>query len=280
MLEIADLRDCPPSGLFYGGRAGRKEGILVDGEPWIAKYPRAASSPVGEYLGAHVYSLLGIPAHETMLGYRGGRVVCACRDFTFPTGRLFEFRDIKNALSDDEEGFVSPPSDGDSVFLGDVLAAIGASDPLRSVPGVLERFWDMFVVDAFVGNPDRNNASWGLLMGPAGRYSLAPVYGLGSCLSGKGDALAASVSCYRVDDGTPRGAAVRPFEYMAASPDPDLRAAVERFARAIDMGAVERLIDSVPEEAYGRVLMAPTAREAHKALLRARLERGVLPILG
>ena len=40
MAEIADLRDCALSGLFYGGRAGQKEGILINGEPWIAKYPR------------------------------------------------------------------------------------------------------------------------------------------------------------------------------------------------------------------------------------------------
>ena len=91
MVEIADLRDCAPSGLFYGGRAGQKEGILIDGEPWIAKYPRTTrdlmgkhlpsytSSPVSEYLGSHIYELLGIPVHETMLGYRAGKIVCACR---------------------------------------------------------------------------------------------------------------------------------------------------------------------------------------------------------
>ena len=114
MVEIADLRDCAPSGLFYGGRAGQKEGILIEGEPWIAKYPRTTrdlagkhlpsytSSPVSEYLGSHIYELLGIPVHETMLGYRAGKIVCACRDFTFPNARLFEFKEIKNALSDDE----------------------------------------------------------------------------------------------------------------------------------------------------------------------------------
>ena len=79
MVEIADLRDCAPSGLFYGGSAGQKEGILIEGEPWIAKYPRTTrdlmgkhlpsytSSPVSEYLGSHIYELLGIPVHETML---------------------------------------------------------------------------------------------------------------------------------------------------------------------------------------------------------------------
>ena len=118
MIEIADLRDCAPSGLFYGGRAGQKEGILIEGEPWIAKYPRTTrdlvgkhlpsytSSPVSEYLGSHIYGLLGIPVHETMLGYRAGKIVCACRDFTFPNARLFEFKEIKNALSDDDAASV------------------------------------------------------------------------------------------------------------------------------------------------------------------------------
>ena len=50
MVEIADLRDCAPSGLFYGGRAGQKEGILIEGEPWIAKYPRTTRDLAGKHL--------------------------------------------------------------------------------------------------------------------------------------------------------------------------------------------------------------------------------------
>ena len=71
-----------------------------------------------------------------MLGYRAGKIVCACRDFTFPNARLFEFKEIKNALSDDDAGFSSAPSDGEVILLGDVLAAIETSDLLRRVPGV------------------------------------------------------------------------------------------------------------------------------------------------
>ena len=197
MIEIADLRDCAPSGLFYGGRAGQKEGILINGEPWIAKYPRTTrdlvgkhlpsytSSPVSEYLGSHIYGLLGIPVHETTLGYRAGKIVCACRDFTFPNARLFEFKEIKNALSDDDAGFSSAPSDGEVILLGDVLAAIETSDVLKAVPGVRERFWDMFVVDAFIKNPDRNNGNWGVLMTAPMAYELAPVYDMGSSLFSK-----------------------------------------------------------------------------------------------
>lgn len=196
-MTIRDVRDCPTSGLFYGGRAGRKEGLLVDGEPWIAKYPRTTrdlvgknlpsytSSPISEYLGSHIFELAGIPVQQTELGYRNGKVVCLCKDFTYPDLRLFEFKELKNSLSDDDEGFSSAPSDGESVYLGDVLAAIETVPVLRDVVGVRERFWDMFVIDAFLKNPDRNNGNWGLLMDADMTYSLAPVYGLGSSLFSK-----------------------------------------------------------------------------------------------
>ena len=307
MVEIVDLRDCGKSGLFYGGRAGQKEGILIDGEPWIAKYPRTTrdlegkhlppytSSPVSEYVGARIYASLGIPVHETMLGYRAGKVVCACKDFTYPDKRLFEFREIKNALSDDDAGFNSAPSDGESVYLGDVLATIETSDLLRAMPGVRERFWDMFVVDAFIKNPDRHNGNWGLLMDVGRSYELAPVYDLGSSLFSKRspslaesrltgdenieqDAFGTNVSCYRLPSEDGRGRAIHPFEYLASTRNPDLDAALVRFVETVDMEAVCALIDSVPAEAFGRVLMTEGVRSSHKLLLRRRLEDGFLPV--
>lgn len=196
-MRIIDLRGCEENGIVYGGRAGRKIGIDFEGAPWLVKFPRTtrdlsgrhlpsyAPGPVSEYLGSHIYQSLGIDAHETFLGYLEGKIVCACRDFTWPDKRLGEFKSIKNGTPDELEGFERIPSDGGCTFLGDVLSAIEASPILRRVDGVLQRFWDMFVVDAFLKNPDRNNRSWGTLRFPDGRSELAPVYGNGSCLFSK-----------------------------------------------------------------------------------------------
>ncbi|MBQ9004000.1 MAG: HipA domain-containing protein [Eggerthellaceae bacterium] len=303
-MEIVNLDSCPESGLFYGGRAGQKVGILIDGEPWIAKYTRSTrdlagkhlpaytSSPLSEYLGSHIYALLGIDAHETLLGYRRGKIVCACKDFTHPDKRLFEFKDIKNSLSDDDPGdFTNVPSDGESVFLSDVLATLSLSEVLRSTPGVRERFWDMFVVDAFLKNPDRNNGNWGLLRSADGSWRLAPVYDLGSALFSKRsdslavaraeyaasleeDAFGTNVSCYRMigEDGTSH--AIHPFEFMARSRDPELAVARTRVLEAVDMSEVDALIDDVPTEAFGCTVLTDERREAHKKLLRYRLENG------
>jgi hypothetical protein len=303
-VDVVNLDLCPDSGLFYGGRAGQKVGILVNGEPWIAKYPRSTrdlagkhlpaytSSPISEYLGSHIYALLGIDTHETMLGYRRGKIVCACKDFTFPDKRLVEFKDIKNSLSDDEVGdFASVPSDGESVFLSDVLATLSLSEVLRTTPGVRERFWDMFVVDAFLKNPDRNNGNWGLLRAADGTWSLAPVYDLGSSLFAKRsdslavarshdesdleeDAFGTNVSCYRVVGEDGHSHAIHPFEYMRESRDPELIAAKQRFLAAVDMDAIDALLDSIPVEAFGCSVLSVERREAHKRLLRYRLEHG------
>lgn len=308
MASILDLRDCPKSGLFYGGRAGQKEGILIDGEPWIAKYPRTTrdlrgkhlpsytSSPISEYIGSHIYESLGIPAQTTQLGYRNGKIVCACKDFTFPGLRLFEFNEIKNALSDEDEGFSSVPSDGESIYLSDVLATIETSEVLRDITGVKDRFWDMFVVDAFLKNPDRNNGNWGILMDPFLSYELAPVYDLGSSLFSKRsasiaeerldnaedidqDAFGTNISCYRLALPDGGSKAIHPFSYMKSTYNPDLSAAIARFASAVDFDAIDDIVDSVPEEAFGVVLMTDAVRRSHKELLRYRFERGIVPLL-
>lgn len=308
MDTILDLRKCPKSGLFYGGRAGQKEGILLDDEPWIAKYPRTTrdlkgkhlpsytSSPVSEYIGSRVYASLGISSQVTKLGYRGGKIVCACKDFTFPNKRLFEFNEIKNSLSDEDEGFSSAPSDGESIYLNDVLAAIETSDLLNDIPGVKERFWDMFVVDAFLKNPDRNNGNWGVLMAAPMDYELAPVYDLGSSLFSKRsasvaearlddvedveqDAFGTNVSCYRLVLPNGGSEAIHPFTYMASTYNPDLDAAIKRFAAAVDFDAIDDIVDGVPEEAFGVVLMTDAVKRSHKELLRYRFEKGIVPLL-
>ena len=154
----------------------------------------------------------------------------------------------------------------------------------------------MFVVDAFLKNPDRNNGNWGVLMRAPMGYELAPVHDLGSSLFSKRsasiaearlgvaedreqDAFGTNVSCYRLvllDGGSE---AIHPFSYMATTYNPDLAAAIERFADAVGFDVVDGTIDSVPGEAFGVVLMTDAVRRSHKELLRYRYEKGRAPLL-
>lgn len=95
---------------IYGGQAGDKEGITINNEYWIVKYPKNTkgmrgdldsytTAPLSEYIGSHIYQMLGIDTHDTMLGIRNGKIVVACKDFCKVEGSLREIRTIKNVYN-------------------------------------------------------------------------------------------------------------------------------------------------------------------------------------
>jgi hypothetical protein len=108
------------------------------------------------------------------------KVICACKDFTRPGVRLYDFCSIKNTVIDSETG-------GTGTELSDILETIERQafvDPII----VSERFWQMFVVDALLGNFDRHNGNWGFLVEEDTQSSsLAPVFDNGSCLLPQAD---------------------------------------------------------------------------------------------
>lgn len=193
-MQKIDFTTCQRvPGKAYNGANGKKIAVLYQGETWILKFPpnvlnrpndqSYSNSCISEHLGSTIFRLLGIPAQETLLGtHVNGRtkVVCACKDFTIPGIRLFDFCSIKNTVIDSETG-------GTGTELEDVLTTIEQQtfiDPMV----VIERFWQMFVVDALLGNFDRHNGNWGFLVDEStGQSALAPVFDCGSCLLPQAD---------------------------------------------------------------------------------------------
>lgn len=194
MDKNIDFTNCPRvPGRAYNGANGKKIAVNYNGEAWILKFPpnvndrpneqSYSNSCLSEHIGSTIFRLLGIPAQETLLGtHTNGKtkIVCACKDFTSPGIRLFDFCSIKNTVLDGESG-------GTGTELADVLQTIDQQtfvDPTI----VLERFWQMFVVDALLGNFDRHNGNWGFLVNETtGASTLAPVFDCGSCLLPQAD---------------------------------------------------------------------------------------------
>jgi len=58
---------------------------------------------------------------------------------------------------------------------------------LQDILGVKEHFWNMFIMDALIGNTDRNNSNWGIILKKDGLKKIAPVYDNGNCLNSKWD---------------------------------------------------------------------------------------------
>lgn len=184
----------------YGGKAGDKEGITINGEYWIVKYPKSTkgmkgdldsytTSPLSEYIGSHIYHILGIDAHETMLGVRNGKLVVACKDFCKNEGSLREIRTLKNIYNEElsrklEESISSTSEDAHFIPIEVMMTHLQYNPILQSIPDIQNRFWEQFIVDMLINNNDRNNGNWGVLY-ENGNYRLAPVFDNGAAFSNK-----------------------------------------------------------------------------------------------
>lgn len=169
---------------MYGGANGSKIGIIIDGDNYMVKFPSKAkhnpdlsyaNSSVTEHIGCQVGSLLNYDMQETLLGSYENQVVVACKDFEESGYRLKEFALLKNSIIDSEQG-------GFGTDLDDILFAI-EEQQLVDPYDLENHFWDMFALDALIGNFDRHNGNWGFLVNEeSGNVKLAPIYDCGSCL--------------------------------------------------------------------------------------------------
>ena len=207
-MKIYDFSDCEYSNRngYYGGAAGDKDGIIFNDEAWIAKYPksnegmsksdklsRTAQTPLSEYIGSHIYEILGYPVHETLLGLRNGLVIVACKDFCNENTRLLEMRTLKNIhISEMNKKFqidLHETDDNHLVDLNELFIHFDLNPEISKIKGVAERFWNQVVIDGLLGNNDRNNGNWGILS-CGNKRELAPIFDNGASFYPKKSTLA------------------------------------------------------------------------------------------
>ena len=168
----------------YDGANGSKICVLYQGERYMIKFPaHAKHNPqmhysngcINEYLASTIYQSLGIETQETCLGIYEGKEVVACKDFCATGERILNFGMMKNQCIDSIHG-------GYGTELESVLTAIDMQqiyDPIA----LRKRFWKMFAADALLGNFDRHNGNWGVIVNEnTMEVRMAPVYDNGSCL--------------------------------------------------------------------------------------------------
>lgn len=171
--------------------AGHKLKIVYNGNVYLLKFseelisdpkkPLQASisnSPASEYLGCYIFNLLGIKAQETLLGVYKNNNVVACKDFIDNSPdpdryQLIEFRKLQTSFL------------GSSSVLGRTPAYDNVLDVFEHHPDLVgireqaeQRYWQMFVIDALIGNFDRHAGNWGYILDRnTNRITdLAPVY--------------------------------------------------------------------------------------------------------
>jgi len=199
-LELINFDNFKQNQRMYGGTAGRKMGITYNGKDYLVKFPgnlkeqkmkninlSYSNSPVCEYIGSKIYEIVGLPVHNTILGIRNNKIVVACEDFLQDGDRLYEFDKIKVTFEPHFLDSNGNETNGVGVDLYEIMMTIQDHPFLQDVPGVKEHFWNMFIIDALIGNTDRNNSNWGIILRKDGSKEIAPVYDNGNCLNSKWD---------------------------------------------------------------------------------------------
>jgi len=173
-----DYSDYPLSSRYYSG-SERKIGIVIDEEEWILKFQykdelKYRFNHVSEHIGSKVFNSIGIPAQITELGLYRGEEVVACKNF-IPEGCMFvPFNDVgESTLERDRDAF--------QYSYEDVMAMLSANKKLTDQDSTIDLFWDMYIVDALLGNFDRHGSNWGFIKNN-NEYTIAPIFDNGSCL--------------------------------------------------------------------------------------------------
>ncbi len=269
----------------YGGANGNKIHIKYQEKGYMLKFPPASkrnraisytNSCISEYLACHIYESLGIKVQETLLGtYTDSRgkekVVVACGDFTTEGKKLIEFAQLKNTCIDSEQN-------GYGTELSSIMTAID-EQTLLLPEKMIQFFWDMFIADALLGNFDRHNGNWGILVDEEHEIAeMAPVYDCGSCLYPQ---LAAEdmmsileneeeinkrIFVFPASAIEENGKKISYFDFISSLRNLDCNDALKRIYGRIDMKKIDSLIDATP-------FLMPVQKEFYQIMLKERKEK-------
>ena len=262
-MEFLNFNDYQVRKKTYGGTNGNKISLMINGELYMLKLPSHApkndnlsyaNSCVSEYIGSHIFNMLGVKAQETILGeytYNGvKRIVVACKDFETDGYILKDFASVKNQIIDSK-------SNGYGTDINDVLETIEKQylvDPVE----LSKVFWNMFAVDALIGNWDRHNGNWGFLYNQqTDDVKIAPVFDCGSCLYPQVDEelilkilndkaqLNARVFDFPTSALSYNGKRINYYKFIKSHEYEECDDAIARIKDRIDLSMIYNLIDSL-----------------------------------
>lgn len=281
---MIDFTSLPHKNKAYAGANGSKISVICNGALYMLKFPPPptknpslsyTNSCISEYLGCQIFASVGIPVQETMLGtytVRGKeKIVVACKDFTSPGIVLQDFASMKNQAIDSVRN-------GYGTELSDILLTIGTQNAIDS-SALLQRFWDMFIVDALIGNWDRHNGNWGFLYNTNDdSLTIAPVYDCGSSLYPQADAdmmqtvltskaardhriFNIPTSAIQID-----GKKINYFNFISSLENRDCNEALQRILPRINLIEINQIIDDIP-------VIDDLQKSFYKTMIAERKER-------
>lgn len=172
----------------------KKKTLIYENKRYLVKFPDPVreknkkisyiNNAFSEYVGSHIFEMIGFDTQKTILGtytYNGKeKIVCACEDFTNGNQVLYEFENLVLSANPDKKI---------ETELSDIMEVVDEINNTKKINIILndnirEKFWDMFIVDSLIGNTDRHNGNWGLLINArSSGAKFSPIYDCGSCLN-------------------------------------------------------------------------------------------------
>lgn len=173
-----DFSNYEVSNTYFGG-SEKKLGLIISGNEYMIKFQKQTefgkrNNHISEYIGSHVFEILGFPVQETYLGTYNGQQVVACKSFIENGYQFVPFNDVGESTLDHDK-------DKYQYSYTDIMKMLYDNSKLTNVSETVEAFWQIFVVDALLGNFDRHGANWGFLK-KNNKYTLAPIFDNGSSL--------------------------------------------------------------------------------------------------
>lgn len=251
--------------------------LLKLSEPMSEKHSAISYSynALSEYIGCHIAEMLGLEVQQTRLGLytytssRGDektRLACLCKDVRTDGEQLIHADTIE--LSD-----YDARTDLSFESINAIIQKVKGITPKK-----LEDFYyNMFVLDAFIGNTDRHNGNWGILQN-RDQVRISPIYDCGSSLlpflsedgisSGNRNSLYLS-ACSAI---TSNGIRINYTEYLTRTENLQVDNALKRVFPRINMAQINAFIDGID-------FISVERKNMYKEFLQTRYHKILIPAI-
>lgn len=238
----------------------KKKTLIYNNKKYLVKFPDPIrernknisyiNNAFSEYIGSNIFKIVGFEVQNTILGtynYNGKeKIVCACEDFTDENHILYEFENIALSVNPDKKI---------ETELEDIIEVINVITKTMKVKEFKEKFWDMFIIDSLIGNKDRHNGNWGILLNKITNISeFAPIYDCGSCLNSTlSDSEIENLSETEIKNLAintyscikENGKKINAMSYIKSLKNSDCNNAIFRVFDKIDLNKIEEFINNV-----------------------------------
>ncbi len=275
---MKDYSNYPEGNRYYSG-AERKKSILIDKKPYLVKFQKNSReglrfNHVSEFLGSHIFSMLGIETQETFLGTYKNENVVVIQDFLGKDEIFVPFNGVgDSSLEQDKERY--------QYSYEDIIGMLRDNVKLTDVEQTIDLFWDMFIIDALIANFDRHGSNWGFIK-KDNQYRLSPIFDNGSSLFPQlntdekietvlenQEEIDMRIYKFPTSQVKYKGKKSSYYEVISSLAFEECNNALIRMVKKIDFNKINQLIDSVDNISEKRKIF-------YKTILKQRYEKILL----